>query len=201
MPSFREAVQRWRGRQEDSLKAAGAVRMPGGIWVTAPPVPATPKPSVDVYATHGALLIQPMARVRIGFGTPSDIVEKLADSVADDDLGAVIRRALDESAALPIRDDINRSRPERRASGLRTQREFMNGTRLVAVAIEDGKIVIDPSRNESPRSPRSEFYWIKPRRTLEQPSDAELGAATRLALADCTFAAPKRHRQRKLEQP
>jgi hypothetical protein len=199
MPSFREAVQRWKRSQQDRLRAAGSAQMPGGIWVTPPRLPSKPTPLVSVFATHQMLLINPLVRAKIGFFTPSDTVHKLAEPVSDEGLGSAVRLALQESEAMPTRDAINRSRPARRASGLRTQREFMNGARLVDVLAEDHRIVVTPTRNESPRSPRSNFFAIEPKRTLDGPSDAELGMAVRSALADCTFAEPRKRRARKPE--
>jgi hypothetical protein len=156
-------------------------------------------PLVNVFETHQMLLINPLVRVKPGFFTPTDAVHKLAEPVSDEELGSVVRLALQESEAMPTRDAINRSRAARRASGLRTQREFMNGARLVDVLVEDHRIVLIPNRNQSPRSARSEFFAIQPERTLDSPSDAELGAAVRSAFADCTFAEPRKRRAQKPE--
>lgn len=167
--------------------------MPGGIWVTPSRNPVR-RPSVSVFSTHGVLLIQPLATLTIGFQTPGPTVEKLADTVSDEILGTAIRQALADSAELPLAHEVNKSAPEIRASGLRTQREFMDGARHVSVDVRDGVPVAVPSRNESPRRPRAGFSYIEPWHSTSAPSDELLGATVRRALADCTFATPVKRR-------
>jgi hypothetical protein len=194
---FSDRVKRWRTGEERRLKEHGAIRFPGGIWVTPPHGPIAHQPSIGLFATHGSLLIQPIATMKIGFQTPGRKVERLPDSVSDEVLGHAIRTGLADSAALAIVDEINRSRPEIRAAGLKTQREFVDGARYVSIEVRDGAIVATPSRNESPRKPRGGFAFISPSHASASGSDESIGAAARKALADCTFATPVRRRQKR----
>jgi len=141
------------------------------------------------------LIVQPMATLTMGFHTPGESVDVLSDAATDAELGQAVSSAFAKSDALPIRADVNKSRPEQRASGLKTQREFMDGARHVYLTSEDGAVIAQPSRNESPRSPRGGFSFIDPPRSVDLGSDMDLGATVRQALADCTFATPVRPRR------
>jgi hypothetical protein len=153
---------------------------------------------VDVYSTHGMILVVPIGPVIGAAFTPGDAVRRLPGVATDEELGGAVRASLEDSARLAPRAGYNKSAPEFRASGLRTKAEFKADARLVFVTAADGSVEMRPSENEFPRRPRGGFGGLHQMLSLSvEASDAELGAALRQALASCTFSAPKVTRVRR----
>jgi hypothetical protein len=208
-PSQRHAMDVFQvpGSSPPIVFAAG--EFSNGVWGFYIPavdnsVPEVPRgdsmrPTVDVYSTRGMILIVPIGPVIRAAFTPGESVRRLPESVADDDLGAAVRAALEESARLLPRVDYNRSAPEFRASGLPTKAEFKAEARLVTVGSDDGTIRIRPTENEFPRRPRGGFAGLSRNAlfTLDAPSDLELGLAVRSTFAACTFSTPRVPRVRR----
>lgn len=157
----------------------------------------THQPWVHIYSAHGRVILVAGQTTRVGFGTPGDLVEVYPEPASETQLGEAVKRLLDASKALPIRLEFNRSRPERKAIGLKSDRAFDDGTRLVSAQVQDDEIVVIPSRNETPRRPRAGYAWATPDRRMPVTASAEIvGSTVREAFADCTFAPPPRRRTR-----
>jgi hypothetical protein len=197
MPRFLESITRKLGRTAKRKP----VQMPGGIWVTGPTEPPSGE-SVSVFQTEDRILIEPHAwNSETGFHSPVEPIVPIDPDASDEALGLAVRSVLDAHVGEVVAEQVSRSffKPLLRAAGVDRVADFAPFVRCVSAQRDGHQFKFAPSRNETTRHPRSGWFWIRPYQDLDDPSDAQIGAAIRRSFTDCTFAAPIRRRGRATE--
>jgi hypothetical protein len=174
------------------------VKVGGGIWYV-PPRDMPPGIHIDVYQTPNQFLMNGSVWNRqTGFRQAAEPIITVALDASDRELGEAVLSV----SAVHHGKVVESPMPEgnfwpilARAAGMKRWSDFAPPTRCVGVLHDGPGFTLHPSRNETTRHPRSGWFWSQPQRQLDAPRPAELGAAIRAVMADCTFAPPIKHRK------
>lgn len=143
-----------------------------------------------VYLLADRLLVCPLRRTTAGLSVTCEPYSVLSTDVDAATLGQAAQRALTASSSVVAhpKDWKAHARARLDAAGVKSERAFQSGARLVTVRTNGSKVVIEPSHNGGVLDASKGFSELPEAAMKLEPStsDAAMGKAIREAFNLCT---------------
>jgi hypothetical protein len=146
----------------------------------------------SVYRLHDKYFIHPQKKSTAGLWLAQPDFLSLPLEASPEELGFSVRRALDQSSGVVPHptDWAGQSKSRLAAAGVRSEKAFIRGTRLVT-ASQSSAIVLEPNHNGGSTGGQQGFTPFQERQlsVSVDSSPREVGAALLAVFAACTGAA------------